>query len=288
MSAGEERPGFPRRLARLLRAEAARLRGRWGPPAAVAAVAGAAALGALAYRFLAPMEDPDALRNGWGCAAQAARAGLPVAAFAALLLGSQVVAGEAAAGTLRSVLCTPFRRLDVFAAKALAALAWGAVLFAAAWGAALALGAALYGFGDVTETLRYGGKEYLHVHRTAAAMQAVLARAVPLSLPPLAAASLLGFACSVLARRPAAAMGAAAGTYLVLEVFLKNFGGAVSRYLFATYTGRFAEVLGQFAAGLNTARLNPADVRLSLAASAAAGALLLAVSLAAFLARDLE
>lgn len=281
-------PGAAGRVVRLLRAELAKTRGRVAPALVPAAAGAAALLGALGYRFVAPLEDPMALQNGWGATASAARLGLPAGAFLLLVLGSQLVAADASSGALRSVLCLPVRRGEVFAAKALAAFAWAVAVFAAVWGVSLACGAAFGGFGDVTETLRYGGETAVIRHQGADRMAGILGAVLPLSLPPLAAAAFLGLACSTLAVRPAPALVAALAVYLPLEVFVEPLSGSLSPYLFTTYTDGLPAILADFARGLSTARFPSRAPLLSLLSSGGAAILFLAGSFNVFRRRDVS
>jgi ABC-type transport system involved in multi-copper enzyme maturation permease subunit len=241
----------------------------------------------LGYRFVGPEQDPFALFNGWGCVAKAAGVGLPVAAFVLLIVGSQLAAADAASGALRSTLCAPLRRRDVFIAKAVSASLWAFAVFASVWAVALLFGALFFGFGDVVEVIRYGGETATLVHRSGADMAGILfPRVLPLTLPPLLASAFFGLACSFLAVRPTTALVSALLVYLPLEVFLKHFSERLAPYLFVTYTDRFTATLGGFASGLSTAELAAGDVRLSLLSSAVATALFLSGSFVYFGMRD--
>jgi ABC-type transport system involved in multi-copper enzyme maturation permease subunit len=274
------------RIGSLLRAEAVRLRGRSGPVLALAVPVLVTGLAALGYKVLGRSEDATALFNAWGCAAQAAGAGLSASAFVLLLLCSQAIAQEASSGVLRSVLCTAARRREVFVSKALWALFGTLVLFAATWIVALLSGALLFGFGDVVETLRFGRESTLHVHHTSGAMAGILLRVVPLSLPPLAAAAFLGFTASSVTWKPSSALVSALAVYLPLEVFLKPFSDRLSPYLFVSYIDRFPAVLNEFSRGFNTARLASEDVCFALLSSALASILFLTLSFIVFVRRD--
>jgi ABC-type transport system involved in multi-copper enzyme maturation permease subunit len=274
------------RVLRLVLAEGTRLRGRWGPVLALGTPALVVSAAALGYRFLGTREDTEALFNGWGCAAQSAGAGLVAGAFILLLLCSQLVAQEASSGALRTTLSIPVKRGEVFAAKALWACLWTAAVFVATWAVALFFGGVLFGFGDVTESVKYGGETAILTHHTAGRMGAILARVIPLSFPPLGAAAFLGLACSILAVRPAPALVSSLAVYLPLEIFLKPFAERISPYLFVTYTGRFPAALNEFARGFSTAQLASGEIRLCLISSSIASILFLVGSFIYFVRRD--
>lgn len=278
--------GALRRIARLAEAELRALRGRPGPLVALGAPVLAAVAVALGYRHVGPSEDPLSLYNGWGCAARAASVALQVGAFALVLFASQIVARDAGSGALRTLLCGPHRRAEIFASKTLAALGWALAVFASVWAASLLMGLLLFGFGDVVEPIEYAGRTMLYVHKTAAEMRGVLLPVVLLTFPPLLASACLGLACSVAAVRPAPASVAAVALYLPLDVFLRRLFDDFAPYLFMTYTDRFPSVLDAFARGLSTAKLENGDVRLSLLASGGAAILLLAGSFNIFVFRD--
>jgi len=88
----------------------------------------------------------------------ALQTGLPVLAFLALALASQSIAAEFARGTLRNVLLRPLRRTEAALGKSLALVAFvlGGYLLLA--GTALLLGATVFEFRDVTETLPNGAR----------------------------------------------------------------------------------------------------------------------------------
>ncbi|GEM_PF-3527083 len=281
-------PSGPMRFLGLLRAEMTRLRGRPGPLLVLAGTAGVAVVSGLGYRFHGPVEDPLALYNAWGLAASAASAGLTAGAFFLLLLASQIVSAESGTGALRTALLMPARRREVFLAKAVWALVWAAAVFVAAWAPALLLGQAFFGFGDVTEALSYAGRIRVMVHYEGGEMASLLWRVVPLTFPPLAATAFLGLACSFFAVRPATALVAAVTIYLPLEVLPAFLSQSLAPFLFTRYTGRFTDVLGGFARGLNTVELRGEDIRLSLLSCGATAILLLFGSLLLFVFKDVK
>lgn len=274
------------RVPRLFRAEITRLRGRAGPPFALLATACASLLASLGVVFVMPAQDPTQVVNGWRALAAGASWGLAAAAFMSVLLSSQSIAAEAASGSLRTTLTRQALRSDLFAAKAVFALAFAAVLHAAAWLPAIAVAAATSGFGDVTESIPYAGEIYVHVHRSGGDMSAAAWSAFALSFAPLAASSFLGLACSAVARRPASALSAAVVAYLSLEFGAGKLWPALAPFSFTTYATRFTSGLEGMASGLNTAALSAADGRASVAASLAASIILLSGSFIYFRLRD--
>jgi len=235
---------------------------------------------------MGPLEDPHGLFNGWGCASRGAGAGLATGAFFLLLFCSQVIASEAASGAMRTTLSAPIRRIDVFFAKALWCLLWAVLVFAVAWAVSWGAGAILFGYGDVTESLRFGDQTALFTHHDGAKMGSVLLRTVAASLPPMIAVAFLGLAASFLAVRPAQAMVGALAVYLPVEVFLTRFCERLSPYLFSTYTHEFNAALGEFARGLSTAQLPASGLLHSLLSSLGASILFLSASLIYFVVRD--
>ena len=144
--------------------------------------------------------------SGHLAAARALQAALPVLALCVLWLGSQMVAADLAADTLRNTLLRAVTRLDVLFGKLLAlatvTLAGGGATVLAAVGTA----ALWFGFGDLEELSRHGDRQML-----AAAVDTapVFWRAVWHTLLPLLATAALGLAASALVRRPTRALALA-------------------------------------------------------------------------------
>ncbi|MHC5036715.1 MAG: ABC transporter permease [Planctomycetota bacterium] len=286
MKTMEKPPPLGRRLLPLLYGEGVKLRGRWGPRLVLLTPVGITILAAVGYHTLGPKEDPFGIFNGWGCAARAAGTGLQVGGFLLLVFLSQSVASETSSGALRSVLCAPVNRRDVLTSKVLWGLLWTGGIFTAVWITALLSGAALRGFGDVVEVMKYGGETAVIQHHSTERMTSILLRVIPLSLPPLVATGLLGLACSVWGVRPATALISALAVYLPLEVFVKPFFPRLSPYLFLTYTSRFTGRMDAFARGLSTAQAPEVDMGLCLISSAAGAILFLSGSFIYFGLRD--
>jgi hypothetical protein len=164
----------------------------------------------------------------------ALQAGLPVLAFLALALASQSVAAEFSRGTLRNVLLRPLVRTEVALGKTLALLVFvlGGYLLLA--GTALALGAAVFEFRDVTETLPNGARFTL---TPASEIWPELRRALVSPLLPLAAYTGLGFLAGSIARTGAAALGFALSLGVLIDLArafaraLRFTGGLPSDYL---------------------------------------------------------
>jgi len=164
----------------------------------------------------------------------ALQAGLPLLAFLALALASQSIAAELGRGTLRNVLLRPLVRAEAALGKSLALLLFvlgGYVLLS---GTALLLGATVFEFRDVTETLPNGGRFTL---TPAAEIWPDLRRALLSPLLPLAAYTGLGFLAGSIARTGAAALGFALSLGVLLDLgraFTRAFrlaGGLPSDYL---------------------------------------------------------
>jgi hypothetical protein len=145
----------------------------------------------------------------------ALQAGLPVLAFLALALGSQSLAAELGRGTLRNVLLRPLRRTEAAIGKSLALLVivFGGYLLLAA--TALLLGATLFEFRDITETLPNGARFTL---TPASEIWPELRRALVSPLLPLTAYTGLGFLAGSVTRTGAAALGFALSLGVLVDL----------------------------------------------------------------------
>ena len=151
----------------------------------------------------------------------ALQAGLPLLAILALSLASQSIAAELGRGTLRNVLLRPLVRAEAALGKSLALVVFvlgGYVLLS---GTALVLGATVFGFRDVTETLPNGASFTI---TPAAEIWPELRRALLSPLLPLAAYTGLGFLAGSIARTGAAALGFALSLGVLLDL-----GRAITR-----------------------------------------------------------
>ena len=212
----------------------------------IALFAAPAALGAIAMfrRAAAGASDRSAVESAkvfsttevtaFEVVGLALQAGLPLLAFLALALASQSIAAELGRGTLRNVLLRPLVRAEAALGKSLALLLFvlgGYVLLS---GTALLLGATVFEFRDVTETLPNGGRFTL---TPAAEIWPDLRRALLSPLLPLAAYTGLGFLAGSIARTGAAALGFALSLGVLLDLgraFTRAFrlaGGLPSDYL---------------------------------------------------------
>jgi len=132
---------------------------------------------------------------------------LPVAVGA---VASDLVAGDAADGTLRTVLAWPVGRGRLLAAKLLAALVYCVAATSTVVVSALAVGAALFGLRDVT--LLSG---------TVLPLGTAFGRAVLIALvvtASMAGVALIGLAVSTLTDSPATALAATVGIVVVAEI----------------------------------------------------------------------
>lgn len=147
-----------------------------------------------------------------------------------VLLAAGLVAPERQGGTLRVLLCGPVRRSEVFAAKFAVALGYVALLLAAHVASAVVVAWGRYPF--------RGMEEFGEVIVSARAAAGYFAVGYALTLLPLAAVAAFGLAVSVVARGVVTAMGAAAGTLIVLTVLkpFLTFGDVrVSDWLFLSH-----------------------------------------------------
>ncbi|MBL9077220.1 MAG: ABC transporter ATP-binding protein [Planctomycetes bacterium] len=144
--------------------------------------------------------------SGHLAAARALQAALPVLALCVLWLGSQLVAADLAADTLRNTLQRAVGRGHVLLGKLAALLAATAAGGVAMLGAALAAAALWFGFGDLEEVSRHGDRQVL---AAAADTAPVFWRSLWHCLLPLAATGAVGLAASTLVRRPTRALALA-------------------------------------------------------------------------------
>lgn len=148
----------------------------------------------------------------------------------AVLLAAGLVAPERQNGTLRVLLCGPVRRTDVLLAKFGVALAYVALLLAAHVASAVAVARGRFPFRAY--------EEFGEVIVPASSAAAHFAVGYLLTLLPMAAVAAFGLAVSVVARGAVTAMGAAAGTLIVLTIlkpFLVVGGARVGDLLFLTH-----------------------------------------------------
>jgi hypothetical protein len=153
--------------------------------------------------------------TGFGATASALRAGLPLLALVLAAVGSQMIAGELARGTLRNVLLRPATRLEVVAGKALAGvvLALGAYLLLVL--VSLAFSAAAFGFADLVEILP-NGQEFALIE--AVELRGDFARALTVPLAALLAFFASGFLAGSCTRGASSALGLALGALLGLDL----------------------------------------------------------------------
>jgi ABC-2 type transport system ATP-binding protein len=164
----------------------------------------------------------------------ALQAGLPLLAFLSLALASQSIAAELGRGTLRNVLLRPLVRAEAALGKSFALVVFvlGSYVFLS--GTALLLGAIVFEFRDVTETLPNGA---LFTLTPAGEIWPDLRRALLSPILPLTAYTGLGFLAGSIARTGAAALGFALSLGVLLDLgraFTRAFrltGGLPSDYL---------------------------------------------------------
>jgi ABC-2 type transport system ATP-binding protein len=228
-----ERRAAPRAVWRVLRYELSCAFARWRAPGLLALPAAVAGISIALEKSRATAEAARVASGelasttaitGFGATASALRAGLPLLAVVLTAIGSQMIAGELARGTLRNVLLRPATRPEVVAGKALAgaALALGAYLLLAL--VALAASAAAFGFEDLVEILPNGQAFPLI---TAVELRADLARALAAPLAALLGFLTLGFLAGSCTRGAANALGLAFGVLLGLDlarVVARDFG----------------------------------------------------------------
>jgi ABC-2 type transport system ATP-binding protein len=212
----------------------------------IALLTAPAAVGAIAmfHRAAQDASDRSAVRNAtlfsttdvtaFEAVGLALQAGLPVLAFLALALASQSIAAELARGTLRNVLLRPLVRAEAALGKSLALVVLVLGGYVVLSGTALLLGATVFEFRDVTETLPNGARFTL---TPAAEIWPELSKALVSPLLPLAAYTGLGFLAGSIARTGAAALGFALSLGVLLDLgraFTRAFrlaGGFPSDYL---------------------------------------------------------
>jgi len=180
--------------------------------------------------------------NGWRVLAFGMAPGVAFAALAALLLGSQVVAGEAEHGSLRSLLTRPVSRSVVVLAKALSLVVVAVLLTASAYLGAVVVGAIGSEFSDVVQL--WNG-EPLPGGTPAGVMwqrSLVLAALTPLTV---LAAAWLGLLVSVITDR--AGVAATGALFAGLPLALLAFANAAQwRWLEWLFTWPLRESWRQF------------------------------------------
>ncbi|MBL8896596.1 MAG: ATP-binding cassette domain-containing protein, partial [Planctomycetes bacterium] len=142
-------------------------------------------------------------------------AALPWLALVLALQASQVLAGEASRGTLRTLAQQPLARLELALGKLLGVLFALVASTAAVMGCAMAAAAHWFDFGDLVEVLPNGQNYAL---RTAEEVWPEWRRLALLPLLPLLVHSLAGFGASVLFRGAVAALVASLGAWLVFDL----------------------------------------------------------------------
>jgi hypothetical protein len=211
-------------------------------------------------------------------------AALPWLALVLALQASQVIAGEASRGTLRTLAQQPLARLELALGKLLGVLFALVAGTAAVMGCAMAAAAHWFDFGDLVEVLPNGQQYAL---RTAAEVWPEWRRIALLPLFPLLVHSLAGFGASVLFRGAVAALVAALGAWLCFDLgwgFARDAG--VEAWWPTTYGPRLSGDVSElrryldFAQGASTLAFHYAATALQ-APLAWAGALV-ALALAAF------
>ena len=243
VAAPAERRAPGRAVERMLTFDLRRFAGSWG---LLALFATPALFGAIAMlrRAAQGASDQSAVESSqlfsatdvtaFEAVGLALQAGLPVLAFLALALASQSISAEFARGTLRNVLLRPLRRAEAALGKSLAlvAVVLGGYLLLA--GTALLLGAAIFEFRDVTETLPNGARFTL---TPASEIWPSLRLALLSPLLPLAAYTGLGFLAGAIARTGATALGLSLALGVLIDLgralarALRLTGGLPSDYL---------------------------------------------------------
>jgi hypothetical protein len=170
--------------------------------------------------------------SGYLATARALQAALPVLALCLLWFGSQCLAADLAADTLRNTLVRSVRRTDVLLGKI------GTLLVTAGVGLFVLVLAATgtawlwFGFGDLEEVSRHGDRQVL---AAAADVAPVFRRALWHCVLPLAAVASLGVCASALVRRPTRALVAALvlalGPELLRDVLRDHAGWLLTSHL---------------------------------------------------------
>jgi lantibiotic transport system ATP-binding protein len=159
--------------------------------------------------------------SGHVATALALQNALPALGLWALFFGSQSIAHDLHADTLRNVLQRSVARTDVLLGKATAL----ALLLLVGWlmtvGTTLATAAALQGFRDLDEVTRHGDRQLLCAAADAAP---VVRAAVTGNLLPLLALVPIALFASAAARRPTRALGLALVLTLGGELFRRALG----------------------------------------------------------------
>ena len=171
----------------------------------------AAARAEVADESLFSSTDVTAFR----AAAEGLELGLPLAALIAMLVASQLVAGELGRGTLRNVALRPLTRFQLATAKWIVALLLGLLSVGAALVGATGFASIPFEYGDLEEVL-VGGQRFPIM--PADEVRPDFRLALLGSLATAVAFSSLGFLAGCLTRRGVAAVGLALALFVGLTV----------------------------------------------------------------------
>jgi ABC-type transport system involved in multi-copper enzyme maturation permease subunit len=172
------------------------------------------------------LQAGDSLDYSFIAYATGAALGAP-ALLMVLIFCSALVASEFHSGTIRLVLVRPVRRREFLMAKMLAGMAYGLVLVTLVGGGSW-LAAWLSG---TIDGVTFGGETIY----TDVEMQRAYVLGVLFSFAPFAAAVAYGTMLSSLTRNPSVAVGAAVGTWVLLDLF--KYPLHIEKGLFWTFWG---------------------------------------------------
>jgi ABC-type multidrug transport system ATPase subunit len=154
--------------------------------------------------------------SGFQAVAQSLQAATPVLALSLMWLGSQTIASDFTADTLRNSIIRSVRRRDVLFGKVFVLLAAMIIGWTALLATSIGVSWATVGFGNLEEVTRFGDRELLAA--SADVWPTMWITLLEMTLP-LGAIVMLSAAASSIAKRPALALATAALFISLPEVF---------------------------------------------------------------------
>lgn len=231
------------RVLRLLRAELLKLRTHPFFPVSLALLVLGTALGG--FFLQEERETPWRAHHAIAIFAGGAKVGLKLATFIMLIFGSMLFAGEFDRGTIKILLTRPVTRIDLFAAKSIAATMLALFLVAVVLYVSLAMGCLLGELGPVWDDQSYTSTtsyERLLEHAR---------KAVVMSIAAVVAAGFLGILVSSTSESSGFAVAITLTLFLLVdEIAIRAFrDDAVRRLFFNHYPTYAFDVLRDFARG---------------------------------------
>ncbi|MBI4712240.1 MAG: ABC transporter permease subunit [Planctomycetes bacterium] len=201
---------------------------------------------AVAGTILADKYTPtDNPLNGFTVLSKATINGFAIAALFILIFGSLSLSSETTAGVLKMVLIAPYRRSELFFAKAITIKLIALILTALIELIGLALVWYLYGFGDIVDPTF---KDYVHLSGAEAFRYTVYTFIIVLL--PLVAIGFFGLFLSTLIESAGIAVAIATLFYLFLGYLVVTLFSQPSSFLFNYYLDWYLITLRDISTGV--------------------------------------